>query len=35
MKWINKIKNWWRRLFKKAPEQFLKLISPPKVKMQL
>ena len=37
MKWINKIKNLWRRLFKKAPsqeemlEQFLKLISPPKV----
>lgn len=37
MKWVNKIKNLWRRLFKKAPsqeemlEQFLKLISPPKV----
>ena len=37
MKWINKIKDLWRRLFKKAPsqeemlEQFLKLISPPKV----
>ena len=37
MKWINKIKNLWRRLFKKAPsqeemlEQFLKLISPPKI----
>lgn len=37
MNWINKIKNLWRRLFKKAPsqeemlEQFLKLISPPKI----
>lgn len=37
MNWINKIKNLWRRLFKKAPsqeemlEQLLKLISPPKI----
>ena len=37
MRWINKIKSLWRRLFKKAPsqeeilEQLLKLISPPKV----
>lgn len=38
MHWINKIKNLWRRLFKKkAPseeeilEQLFKLISPPKV----
>lgn len=37
MHWINKIKNLWRRLFKKAPseeevlEQLLKLISPPKI----
>lgn len=37
MNWINKIKDLWRRLFKKAPsqeemlEQLLKLISPPKV----
>ena len=37
MNWINKIKNLWRRLFKKAPsqeemlEQLLKLILPPKI----
>ena len=37
MNWINKIKNLWRRLFKKAPseeevlEQFLKIISPLKI----
>ena len=37
MHWINKIKNLWRRLFKKAPseeevlEQFLKIISPLKI----
>ena len=37
MRWINKIKSLWRRLFKKAPsqeeilEQLFKLISPPKV----
>ena len=37
MNWINKIKNLWRRLFRKAPsqeemlEQLLKLISPPKI----
>ena len=37
MRWINKIKNLWRRLFKKAPseeevlEQFLKIISPLKI----
>lgn len=37
MNWINKIKDLWRRLFKKAPsqeemlEQLLKLISPPKI----
>ena len=37
MNWINKIKNLWRRLFKKAPsqeemlEQLLKLISPPEI----
>ena len=37
MNWINRIKNLWRRLFKKAPsqeemlEQLLKLISPPKI----
>lgn len=37
MRWINKIKNLWRRLFKKGPseeevlEQFLKIISPLKI----
>ena len=37
MHWINKIKNLWRRLFKKTPseeevlEQFLKIISPLKI----
>lgn len=33
MKWINKIKNWWRRLLgqEEMLKQFLKLISPPKV----
>ena len=37
MRWINKIKKLWRRLFKKAPseeeilKEIFKLISPPKV----